>query len=351
MDRFDEILRARAQRWAPQGVVEQTAQHEVRITQPDGATTTVNVAPIAWQLADASDAEVAERVDRQLALLAEAAGSTPQTVPWQRLMPLLRSASFMTASAMRGQVVIEPVDDFLCVALGIDHSDGIQMVSKADLGRWSVGADQLFNAAFGNLRSQVGPQSFEFSDVDGERAVALLRGVAPYGYQTSLAFVGDLVRQLASGSGGAPPVVFFPSRNDLFVIPADRTDLLAAGFDEALVLYQQHPRPLVPVPYSYDARGLLVPWQPPAQLQDRFDRARAHLLHGEYEAQRRFFEQEPDGLAESAERGLHFLPVQARVTGQSWALLDEAEVARPDDDAPVMLLPELVSHVGFQVGT
>lgn len=269
MDRFDEILRARAQRWAPQGVVEQTAQHEVRITQPDGATTTVNVAPIAWQFADASDAEVAERVDRQLALLAEAAGSTPQTVPWQRLMPLLRSASFMTASAMRGQVVIEPVDDFLCVALGIDHSDGIQMVSKADLGRWNVGVDQLFNAAFWNLRSQVGPQSFEFSDVGQEREVALLRGVAPYGYQTSLAFVGDLARQLGSGAGGAPPVVFFPSRNDLFVIPANRFDLLAAGFDEALALYQQHPQPLVPVPYTYDSRGLLTPWRPPGQLQDR----------------------------------------------------------------------------------
>ena len=53
------------------------------------------------------------------------------------------------------------------------------MVGPEQLEKWGVPTDQLFNAAFHNLNQQVGPRSFEFTDLEGEREVRLLRGVAP----------------------------------------------------------------------------------------------------------------------------------------------------------------------------
>ena len=264
--------------------------------------------------------------------------------PWQRLMPLLRSTVFTTASQMRGRAVTQPVDDRLCVVLAIDHEHGIEMVGPEQLEKWGVPTDQLFNAAFHNLNQQVGPRSFEFTDLEGEREVRLLRGVAPYGYQTSLAFCTTLVRQLAAGREGAKPVIFVPSRNDMFVVPSDRPDLLAAAFDEALALYQQHPRPLSPVPYTYDARGLLTFWWPDQALRDRFRRATAHRAHGEYESQRAFFDSEPVGIAERDEHNAVFLPIQAKVTGEVWSIIPKPLL----DAGRRVLLPAEIDYVGYQ---
>lgn len=344
MTRFDDILLDRARARYPQSTVEPAEPYAVRITHPDGGVATVNVAAVAWEFAEASDDVVRDRIDRQLTI--DAFADVAEAVPTSRLMPLLRSTSFAYASAARGHVVTQSIDDYLCVVLGLDHADGIQLVNETDLARWQLpDVGGLFASAFANLRAQVGPQSLQYSDLGGERRVALARGVQPYGYQASLAFVGDLMRRTMAGAGSTTPVVFFPSRNDFFVVPDNRPELLTAAFEEALGIYQDHPRPLSPMPYSYDGRGLLVPWRADPRLASHVERARAHLVHGEYEAQRAYFDQDPAGLAERDQQNLAFLPVKARLTGESWAVLPRELAA----SGKTCLLPANVTHVGFEV--
>ena len=81
MDRFDELLMARARAWYPQAEIEHIGRHQLRITHGPDDVESVDIAPIAWEFADAPGEVVVERIDRHLNMVKAASQSDFEAPP------------------------------------------------------------------------------------------------------------------------------------------------------------------------------------------------------------------------------------------------------------------------------
>ncbi|MFE3798222.1 hypothetical protein [Nocardia tengchongensis] len=231
-------------------------------------------------------AEVFDAVDNLL-LPPEAPAGWDEVSP--KLRPVLRRAGYGSVQVAgrngRDLVLTRPALPYLSELVVIDMPSTVQFVTRQDLSRWGVDAEQVYAAAHANLTELAmntmtafdppeGVRVLDFADDDGENYVGSLPLVAGW-------LAGVRART------GTIPLLFLPSHLGMLVglgaTPAAMPQLLALAAER----YEAALRPLSAVPYTVDDNGDLMPLSVPEDhaAYGEIQHAQAQLAVGAYRAQ------------------------------------------------------------------
>lgn len=171
-----------------------------------------------------------------------------------RLRPVLRTSSYAQAGQVGGiAVASRPSMRHLVEMLVIDHEHRMSLVNADSLEQWGVTFDEANVRAAHNLMAE------------GTHLARLDNGVLAVASEDTYESSRLIVPGWLAGLGdevGIQPVAVVPARDTMLI--ADEGDIPALGWmlDEALRVFNDHPRWLSPVPYHPDDDGVVVPWRP-----------------------------------------------------------------------------------------
>ncbi|MEV4310943.1 DUF1444 family protein [Actinocrispum sp. NPDC049592] len=171
-----------------------------------------------------------------------------------RLRPVLRTASYAQAGQVGGiAVASRPSLRHLVEMLVIDHEHRMSLVNSESLEQWGVTFDEANERAAHNLMAE------------GTNLARLDNGVFAVASEDTYESSRLMVPGWLAGLGeevGIKPVAVVPAR-DMMLIGDERDEnALRWMFNEALQIFNDHPRWLSPVPYHADDDGEVVAWKP-----------------------------------------------------------------------------------------
>jgi hypothetical protein len=205
-----------------------------------------------------------------------------------RLRPVLRPVTFAQGRpADTPGPLSRPALPHLKEFVVIDRPTSMAYVTNANLTKWSVTAEQVFDRARANLTGMAALPAAPRPD-----GPLLMRFVENGdAYFVSRLLVYGWLASLATRVGGRP-VAFVPDQNTL-IVTDDRPDGLAPLFDLIEKEYNEAVRSVSPMAYSVDEHGEVVPYTAPPghPLAAAVHRAEVLLAASEYGAQQHWLEQ------------------------------------------------------------
>ncbi|WP_165960555.1 DUF1444 family protein [Actinocrispum wychmicini] len=171
-----------------------------------------------------------------------------------RLRPVLRTSSYAQAGQVGGiAVASRPSMRHLVEMLVIDHEHRMSLVNADSLEQWGVTFDEANERAAHNLMAE------------GTHLARLDNGVLAVASEDTYESSRLIVPGWLAGLGeelGLDPVAVVPARDTMLIADAGDVPALTWMLDEALRVFNDHPRWLSPVPYHPDEDGIVVPWRP-----------------------------------------------------------------------------------------
>lgn len=216
------------------------------------------------------------------------------SVPWDRLVPVIRPSGVIYAIAEASRLVRRPISNFLVEFVAVRTPQGtLEFVGQPELSAWGTDAATVIEAARKNLAAvQPVPRRLHM----GRTGLTALFATQPEGFESSWIVAPDEMRRAAAqeiyGATNVVPILLFvPTRTTAFVVPRDDDRMVGAALDTALELYMEDSGALSPVPYELagtQVRG----WKPPAgsALEAKVRRARGRIAADEYGMQQGFFD-------------------------------------------------------------
>jgi uncharacterized protein YtpQ (UPF0354 family) len=173
-----------------------------------------------------------------------------------RLRPVLRTSSYAQAGQVGGiAVASRPSLHHLVEMLVIDHEHRMSLVNAESLEEWGVTFDEANNRAAHNLMAE------------GTHLARLDNGVLAVASEDTYESSRLIVPGWLAGLGeevDMRPVAVVPSRDTMLIADEGDETALRWMLDEALRVFNDHPRWLSPVPYHPDEDGAVVAWRPAA---------------------------------------------------------------------------------------
>ncbi|WP_040863362.1 hypothetical protein [Nocardia niigatensis] len=263
-----------------------TEAYEIGYRLKNGYVAKLNLGTLYRRFDGKITAGLFEAVDNLL-LPPEAPEGWEQVAP--KLRPVLRRAGYgaVTVAGLDGRdlVLTRPALPYLSELVVIDLPSTVQFVTKQDLSRWGVDADQVYGVAHANLTELAmntmaafdppqGVRVLDFADDDGESYVGSLPLVAGW-------LAGVRART------DTRPLLFLPGHLGMLVVLGATTETLPQLLELAAERLEAAVRPLSAVPYTLDDNGEVVPYEVPADhpAHAAIRRAQAQLAVGAYHAQ------------------------------------------------------------------
>lgn len=263
-----------------------TEAYEIGYRLKNGYVAKLNLGTLYRRFDGKITAGLFEAVDNLL-LPPEAPEGWEQVAP--KLRPVLRRAGYgaVTVAGLDGRdlVLTRPALPYLSELVVIDLPSTVQFVTKQDLSRWGVDADQVYGVAHANLTELAmntmaafdppqGVRVLDFADDDGESYVGSLPLVAGW-------LAGVRART------DTRPLLFLPGHLGMLVVLGATTETLPQLLELAAERLEAAVRPLSAVPYTLDDNGEVVPYEVPADhpAHAAIRRAQAQLAVGVYHAQ------------------------------------------------------------------
>jgi hypothetical protein len=239
----------------------------------------------------------AERDQRIIRLVEHVVASHELPDGWAdvapRLRPVLRPVTFAQGRpADTPGPLSRPALPHLREFVVIDRPTSMAYVTGANLAKWSVTAEHVFDRARSNLTAMAALPAAP--PPDGPMLMRFVENGDAY-FVSRLLVYGWLA-SLASRVGGRP-VAFIPDQNTL-IVTDDRPDGLAPLFELIEKEYNEAVRSLSPMAYSVDEHGEMVPYPAPSghPLAAVIHRAEVLLAASEYSAQQHWLEQTHDDV-------------------------------------------------------
>jgi hypothetical protein len=171
-----------------------------------------------------------------------------------RLRPVLRTSSYAQAGQVGGiAVASRPSLRHLVEMLVIDHEHRMSLVNAESLEQWGVTFDEANDRAAQNLMAE------------GTHLARLDNGVLTVASEDTYESSRLIVPGWLAGLGaevGIRPVAVVPSRDTMLIADEGDEAALRWTLDEALRVFNDHPRWLSPVPYRPGQDGSVVAWRP-----------------------------------------------------------------------------------------
>jgi hypothetical protein len=138
--------------------------------------------------------------------------------------------------------------------VAIDSEYSLSFVTHEEIERWGVSEEEVWLRAYANF-SSVRPGVASRDPSSG-----LFHLAGPDSFQSSLLLRRDFSAVITDSFG---PVVFVAvGRDDVFALATQDRQQLARHLAVMLEDWEQNPRQLSPVPYTYDENDDLVVWRP-----------------------------------------------------------------------------------------
>lgn len=208
------------------------------------------------------------------------------TVPWSRLLPMIRRLDTYAYTQGAEYYVTRPVAPFLIEVLAFDTPEAMAVLNTTMAEVNQAPIQEYFDTASNNMGALALTGQYYAA---GGQPISACQVETPVGYAISWATQPDRVAEMFGADGRTGDLVVIPCDRDLlYVCAADDLAMVESTLDTVWqqTWSNQYPGPISPAAYRMD-QGRLVPWQSPVQgpIATKQNRALAYLSYAAYRAQ------------------------------------------------------------------